>query len=121
MRKLVIDRKVWLRGEGSLVSELHRKSDGKMCCLGIYLESCGIPRESMTGRGGPFKMFIDSHTEPPEEARWLLDPHGYTGQCTSVIASELMTVNDERGDDALRERRVKALFAQAGVDVEFVG
>lgn len=35
MKKLTINRRTWLRGEGSEESYLRRAEDGKMCCLGF--------------------------------------------------------------------------------------
>lgn len=46
---LVIDRRIWLRGEGSLESKLLRERDGKQCPVGILLEALGVPRDEMVG------------------------------------------------------------------------
>lgn len=50
VNKFVISRKVWLRGEGPRKSRLLRTSDGKMCCLGIYMKACGVEDSELVDR-----------------------------------------------------------------------
>lgn len=113
-RKLVIDRKIWLRGEGKAPSRLVRQSDGKQCCLGIYLLACGMPHASLLNAAVP----IDVTREIPEEAHWLF----------SDDASSLMIYNDaliREGEEvavveAIREKHITELFAKHRIDVTFV-
>src|SRR5688572_2085074 len=45
VKKFQISLAKWLRGEGSDHSSLLRPIDGKQCCVGFYLEACGISRD----------------------------------------------------------------------------
>lgn len=77
MRNLVIDRSIWLRGEGEDESRLLRVADGKMCCVGIYLAACGVPSSQLEEvkcasevrrKWGTVLVRIPTF---PEEAQWL--------------------------------------------------
>jgi len=111
MRKLTIDRAIWLRGEGFYISALLRGSDAKMCCVGIYLEACGVSRD----------VLVDVHVaedvkDLPEEARWLRKYRDKDG-------AGLYETNDSTDyqDEHVREDRIAAAFARNGVEVEYVG
>lgn len=52
MKRFIIRRAYWLRGEGADDSFLVRPSDRKMCCVGFFAEQCfGLSRGEMTGVG----------------------------------------------------------------------
>lgn len=105
MKRLVIDRSIWLRGEGGNNSYLLREEDGKKCCLGIYLGACGTPDELLSGHVGTGQIVL------PEEAKWL-----------DQGADAFMIVNDDPHTPAsTRERGIEALFASHGIQVTFVG
>lgn len=104
IRKLVIDRRVWLRGEGANESYLLRSRDHKMCCVGIYLEACGVPKSELPGRRVAIEVV-------PARIHWL----GLPG------AEEIYAVNDGRFEPKKREHELAALFKKYGkVLVEFV-
>lgn len=48
----VVDESRWLHGEGMETSYLLRPSDRKQCCVGLYLEACGVPQSYLS--------FVDS-------------------------------------------------------------
>lgn len=114
--KFTISRSEWLRGEGiGDTSRLLRPSDSKRCCLGIYAREVGLSDEltcdveSPAGRGRLIGKW-------PEKASWLFEGGG-----NSRLAFRLMEDND-RADltEGQREARIKAEFAEAGIEVEFV-
>ena len=112
--KLVIDRKVWLRGEGDAVSRLLRPEDQKMCCVGIYGKALGLPDKVLedvttaTGWGGT--------TVWPD---WVLEECHTLGKTTDI--AEVYVTNDEMDfNDRERETRLTLLFAKHGVEVEFI-
>jgi hypothetical protein len=112
-----IPREKWLRGEGSGESFLLRGSDEKMCCVGIYIEQLGIPREELLDKMTPCSFSC----EIPKEARWLVQPDGKGGIENTSLALDLYIINDSRDiTEEQREAKVKALFAENGVEVEFV-
>ena len=53
---LVIDRRRWLRGEGSVVSALYRSSDRKMCCLGFACLASGLLVRDIRDHRMPFSF-----------------------------------------------------------------
>lgn len=122
--KLVIDRRVWLRGEGGEGSYLLRESDGKRCCLGIYLKSLGVSDELLANQEYP--VCIPSEFIPVE-ALWLVTDDGQN----SALVDDLTYLNDgiisERHafgcstkTEEDRERRIAEHFLRMGVEVEFV-
>ena len=105
MKQLVIKRRRWLRGTGG--GTLYRR--GKMCCLGFYLRSLGMPPKVLKLGDMPCEI------ETPKEARWLT-----RGPLSTRAARQLANTNDNRdldGDE--RERAVAKEFARHGVEVVF--
>jgi hypothetical protein len=116
--KLVIDRSKWLRGEGAEDSYLFRPSDGKMCCLGFYGSACKLNTEQMAARGTPYNV-----SEP--DKTWTASAHWLFNSAFSDASStcfRLMEANDNEELPAEeREEDIIRLFAEHGVEVEFVG
>lgn len=114
IKKLVIDRSRWLRGEGGHTSALLRSGDRKMCCLGFLGLACGVPPDRMEG-------WADPTTAPhPAWPTWISDDGGVTQQ--DCVVNELVRLNDvEALPDAEREACLSRLFAEkGGVEVEFI-
>lgn len=113
---LTIDRRVWLRGEGSGPSRLLRESDGKMCCVGMYLAARGVASDLLRGKSAADQL------DCRLAAGWLLCVD-VVGQLHSTDdAMRLYVVNDARDlSDGDREAGIAALFAAHGVTVTFVG
>ena len=111
MEKLTIDRRMWLRGEGSECSVLFRPSDLKKCCLGIYLSSVGISNEEINSKRCP----SDVDGELPD---WLLDE-----KKDSYLCKELICVNDDNDGNLTegdREEEIKDLFKTVDIEVKFI-
>jgi hypothetical protein len=120
MDKLVIDRTLWLRGEGSGDSYLRRERDGKQCCLGFYCLAQGLSEETITGRST--LAWIPGFTwEDAEHAD--LTPLVDMGVelDDSDLCNELTCANDTKKlTDAEREAAIIAGFSRMGVVVEFI-
>lgn len=121
--KLTIDRKVWLRGEGdaddpNFDTRLLRASDGKRCCVGIYLSALGVSDEALRDEREACNLGMK---QVPKAARWLVrDGDGCTDN--SQAGMDLYDINDSKEHrGAIRERKVAKAFAVHGVEVEFVG
>lgn len=56
---VVVDRKTWLRGEGSYSSFLLRPNDGKMCCLGFACKALGLRDHEIELVGEPCELDWD--------------------------------------------------------------
>ena len=117
MRKFEIDRSRWLRG--GYPSFLLRRKDRKMCCIGLYLEACGVEEERLVDIADPMGVM----GLLPVEAHWLRQ--GEQEDKTpldSYAASALMWVNDQMNTitEAEREEAIRARFSSHGVEVTFV-
>lgn len=113
IKKLVIDRSCWLRGEGAQTSRLLRPRDGKMCCLGFFGLACGYDREDMIDQRGPANM--------TDQARWPEWLRAEPAEAPKQDAIALMASNDTppwTGEK--RERVIAEIFALRGVEVEFI-
>ncbi len=120
MKTLIIDRKKWLRGEGDSESYLLRLSDEKMCCLGIYLESCGIERARLLNRASPAALSASTMETFPEEAKWLICTNGLRFRHPNKV-SKLMEINDESSfSEEEREVEISEIFLENGIKVEFI-
>jgi hypothetical protein len=125
--KFTIDRSKWQRGPGE--SRL-LNSHGKMCCLGFYGEACGVPTDDLFGLAYPSEVRRSSHLLPT----WLTDVTDIDEEYGPVErvedsddVAELICLNDadptdeeDVSDEADRERRIAAIFAKHGVEVEFI-
>lgn len=118
--EFTIRRSIWLRGEGRNASSvLLRTSDGRQCCVGIYLESVGVPRGVLEGKAAASSL---GHGGVPDSARWLLlgSDVTYNRGSDSVVADDLYRANDTAGPgEALREARIFHLFESQGILVRF--
>ena len=115
----VIDRNIWLRGDGGYESYLLRSSDGKQCCLGIYLEACGISRGRLNNSCDP-SCLVDEWSDVPD---WMSEIYAGTlakrRQAEAVNA--LIKANDDESltQDEL-ERQIACGFAKQGITVDFI-
>lgn len=125
--KLVINRQVWLRGEGSEKSYLRRNADGKQCCVGIYCSALGIPEDQLTAQTDATRV-----REKYRLPGWLFQEPNR--MFSSKDANEAYQLNDaviqvvNHLEDAFlvsseseRERLLTEIFHRNGVEVEFVG
>ena len=109
---LVIDRREWLRGEGSVESYLLR-GDGKLCCLGILGRKLGIADEYLAGRNYPRDLPLEADLMKYPEAL-----HEADGNLN--LACRIADTNDSEGiSDAVRERDLVPLMLEAGIVVTF--
>lgn len=132
MKKLIIDRTLWFRGNGSAMSKL-RLMDGKMCCLGFYALACDYSVEEITnklyfgGVAGDINVNTEEYIPAKGESAWLnarscgplfIYRDFWMGE--KVYAS-LANINDDMDlTDQVREARIAKIFKQNGVQIEFI-
>ena len=78
MKKLVIDRKMWFRGDGGVLSALVRADDGRMCCLGFLGCSVGgDPKGPWKGEGAGMieQLYPSQYQKEIAWPKWLFGPH----------------------------------------------
>jgi hypothetical protein len=104
--KFVIDRAKWYRG--CPVGSLLLRQDGRQCCVGLYLTSCGLPDADLLQRA----VAGDVGVLAP---KWLQD--------AEFDGCLLYSVNDNSElTEPEREAEVARLFRELGnVEVEFIG
>jgi hypothetical protein len=113
-KEFTIDRDRWARGNrpGAKCFTALLTRDGQKCCLGFYLEACGVNTSRLLEMGLPSDLNL------PEEANWLLEDVDSERMVEGVIAE----ANDTHDlSEVYREHRVAALFAAQGITVHFVG
>lgn len=136
--KFEINRETWIRGnpnQGTLL----REEDGHQCCLGFFLEACGVSRDNLASLGEPHEPFQwqgspDTKEIPiPPAASFLIHVEQYEEDedgdpcddrdlsCTDA-GSRLMGWNDD-GDlaEAAREKAIADEFWKHGHEAVFVG
>jgi hypothetical protein len=129
VKEFTIDRERWFVGmPGGTSGELRiAKGDedyspcdyGRQCCLGFYLNACGVPQKQLVGQALPNDLAI-LRTIAPEGMRWLFAKDGSDNYSASVV--KLVSTNDRGRIKAKdREARIKEGFAKQGVTVRFVG
>lgn len=128
--EFTIDRDKWLRGEGHSASKLLRPSDGKMCCLGMYLLACGLTPEEIQDQDAPGDVAwnatrVDGMPRRPiwneGKLSWLLKDNA--NDCSETCV-QLMSANDDQRrfvEETNREEKVAELFAKEGITVHFIG
>ena len=125
MKKLVIDRQKWLRGEGGGKSMLLRPDDNKMCCLGFYCVQNGLSEPTIINLTSPQELRFGEAT--PNFLRELVVLPDMRDPFDSELCNLLMNANDAViGDESAsvvseedRERQIKRLFEEIAVEVEF--
>jgi hypothetical protein len=134
--KLMISRKIWLRGEGPSNSKLLRTTDQKMCCLGILLEQSGVDRAHLADRGSPAGIFHDMPDLPVAMRFLAFNRQGERDDTT--VCRLLININDTRvgsiaevgvfpghmnflmESEQLREAKITEIFAPQGITVQFI-
>lgn len=128
MKKLIIDRKIWLHGKKQIdqtgnepfrASSLYRSLDWKMCCIGIYLNQCGVSKKILLDKPDATSL-VDMDVKLPKQVAWLIQTETYTEggeyHINSTDSGELMKINDRSAN----ENKIKKLFAKHDVEVEFI-
>lgn len=111
--EFTISRAVWLRAtekDGQIQDAsylLQPVSIGdKQCCVGIYLEACGVPRNRLRGMKAAHQLTV---TECPS---WLREESRHAASATAL---NLYTTNDGDGNEA----KIAGYFADQGITVTF--
>lgn len=124
--KFTVDRTKWYRGQSSYGSRL-RLHNGKMCCLGFACNQLGVPEERMNEITNPGALVsrklcslnpLISNLKDIITSVFLDNSGGNPHQDWVVQA---IKDNDNPGiDDQEREKRLTALFSNAGHKIEFI-
>ena len=111
MKTFIINRKFWDRGEKSSGSLLC-SSTGKMCCLGFFAKSYGVPKDKIVDLAFPSSILEDKE---------LAKIPSWAQEVTTDIHS-LVKINDLSDmDDKLREKQIAKIFKKHKIIAKFVG
>jgi len=127
--KFTIDRDRWQRGAPAknglgdeLRTQLLSSKTGKMCCLGFFLESCGMSLFDIEDKASPDGL---SAYVIPTQASWLLERnYSSAGHHNSKSCGDLMCINDSEKSfrsEEDRESDIRDEFLRNRVEVEFIG
>lgn len=122
MKSFTIERKSWLRGEGSR-SRLLRSSDNKMCCLGFYAMSCGLSEIDIRDEstiGFVINNDLSLLNKVSRDINILIEIYDGDYYGTSVAIALVETNDNKKMKDCEREVEITKLFASVGVRVSFV-
>lgn len=116
--KVTVDRRRWLRGEGSVASSLFDDYNKKMCCLGFATRACGCSIDKIRGQASPACVVI-GHTNTKESlARFLAAKSEVKN---SGATGRMITINDDiKINDAEREDRLKKWGKKLNIQFTFV-
>jgi hypothetical protein len=130
--EFTIDRKVWLRALPRVPKDmpiddikatgsyLLREIDQKRCCLGIYLQACGVKDEDLQQVGSPGYMCRNKPHVRPLVPNWLIGSEDAVDR-NSILSVSLMEFNDDDTcSDAKKESFIIETFAGQGIKVTFV-
>lgn len=116
VKKFVIDRSKWLRGQGSINSYL-LDNEGKMCCLGFYAQECGLRPQDIKNVAEPITVVV---SKKKDWNSFLIATDGAVDN--SPDTWKLMEINDDpKLDDKVREKFIKDRFAEHDIKVKFIG
>jgi hypothetical protein len=113
--KLIIPREKWERGKPSA---LYNPDNGKSCCVGLYLQACGLSTETLSLKRTANSVLL--RDKIPGDAKWLVGP--YCESAPSDVAADLYEANDRRFiSEKERESLIAERFMSGGdVEVEFI-
>jgi hypothetical protein len=133
IKEFTVNRKKWLRGEGSDKSYLMDPISGKMCCLGFYAKQSGLSKkdiESMPSPGSVIQLLngdeVYTNAEvicrPAKPIKWNTKLIWRGQKCNSKTCDALMDANDDEDiTDEVREKNLTSLFKKIGITVKFIG
>ena len=116
--KFRVNREKWVRGGAPAFERFGSakllNDRGNMCCLGFVSKQCGAKTGVLLGKSFPSELGCTL----PAKAKFLLEVDEYQ----PWLEDRAQAIND---DPALkpntREAKLKALFREAGHEIEFYG
>ncbi len=118
-KTITIYRDQWRRaGFGTQATQLYNDKEStryNKCCLGQYLEQCGVPLDDLARRETPDQVQYDVQSP---EIGLLVD---FLYEDSTLLADRAININD---DDSItndeRERRLISLFEPNGITLVFI-
>ena len=122
----IIDRSAWRCGSEDLEGELGQTAmlndEGNMCCLGHVCHNSGFGKDLLYDKGFPNEVirgsdFLDIpllvEQDDPDFPEEVIDTY-FTGAAVRINDDESLSLKG-------REKELKALFKEHGMNLKFVG
>lgn len=114
LKEFTIDRSKWACAWNNAarngVRSYLEDREGFKCCLGFYVEACGMQTKYPNGDLVGLPSCVADRTP-------AFDAKAFTGSSTDP----LVNVNDFENDNQKREEGITKLFSYVGVKVNFIG
>lgn len=124
IKKVVVDEQKWLHGETSEDSFLLRASDRKMCCLGFACVQGGVEEGDLEQVEMPYMVSPRPADKVPGNllGRWvdLASRLNDTPNGREPLGWEMTKPVELVKDDEDRKKQLIKLFAEQGIELEFV-
>lgn len=115
--KVIVDRRRWLRGIGSIHSSLFDDVNKKMCCIGFAARACGCSIDQIRDRPSPACVA----TTYPDMAKARLARFITAEGDNSGSTERMMEINDNTSiSDEEREDRLKKWGKKLNIQFTFV-
>jgi hypothetical protein len=121
VKSFTINRDVWARGKdyGRLLF-----ADDTMCCLGIHLKACRMPKKYLLGNDMPGEAFSEAIAdgkieEVPKELKWLLLNDDSEASAQENVRQLMRTNDSSEITPKLREQAIAKLFKRHNIQVRF--
>ena len=140
MRQIKLDRKTWLRGgvniqvpsPGTTLEDaiafdkwmydesMLLRGDGLMCCIGQACSQLGVPLNTLRNAATVADIRKASLSFRPTEDEFLV-PEEFIGDLAEGYLSKAYEINDDDSTtDVEKESALIELFAQMGIQAEFI-
>lgn len=114
LKKFVVKKSKWLRGEGANKSYLLRQLDNKMCCLGFASLACKIDQNDFYGIRIPTS--VSSHSKYPKSFFNFNEDEFEESNCIG----EIMEINDDPSlGDEERISQLTKKFNELNIEIVF--
>lgn len=118
MKILEIDRRTWLRGEGGDCSMLLRPKDKKMCCLGFLCLHQGVTEDVIEAISSPADLIGQ---ENRDKVSFLINDDNFIVDNVNLVNLAIdINDDDENLDNEIRERMLRRVFKEWGIDLVFI-
>lgn len=124
IKKFTVHRSKWTRGGNGDAALLTHS--GQKCCLGFLATTCGFKPDEMREMGDLDILTINDEPDDKPCADRLLEcvprlvrPDPRYGAVANKLHDQIVRTNDDPMEPAEREKRLKKLFAKAGITVVF--
>lgn len=129
LKTITIDRSKWRRGgsgkTGRDFAKLYNPTEPtqyNMCCLGQYLEQCGVKKTLLTNAMSPGDIKVEDVPKVTKAMEVLVNPEeSFKWFAETELTGAAMDINDNvKISGKTREKRLTKLFEKHGIQLVFI-